>query len=165
MTDKRLESEMQEQEKVRKNLAQLVDKMYGEFSRSKNFEHGYQDYQNAEIHEHICADTSDAVAYSYSGRRFKLHCGGPHFRDTSESWDFAGLDAYDGKSRLNLEEHATYFAGYQTYGSIPYLKALNMKHLGERRYEIAAQIGSSKITYLVDFEKRKVEKQEKKVKK
>ena len=153
------DNEIRAQQDVRKNLAQLVDKMYAEFSRSENVEYGHQDYKSAHIMDYSRANTEDAVAFSYSGRKFKLTCGGPHFRDTSESWDFAGLAAYDGNIRLNFEEHATYFGGYQIYGSIPYpMKVLSMKHLGEKKYSIVAQIASENVTYLADFEKRKVEK-------
>jgi len=155
-----VDKEIREQQDVRKNLAQLVDKMYSEFSRSENIAWGHQDYQSAEIHDYTCADTSDATAFSYYGHKFKLTCGGPHFRDESESWDLAGLGAYDGKVRLDLEKYARYFAGYSFHGSIPSpMKVLSMKHLSERKYQIVAQIASSKnVIYMVDFEKSKVEK-------
>lgn len=156
--------EARDEQKVRKSLAQLVDKMHEEFSRSKNITYGYQDYQSAEIHEYTCADTRDAVAFSYYGHKFKLHCGGPHFSDRSESSDLAGLSAYDGNVRLNLENYARDFSGYAFYGSIPSpLRVLGMKHLGEKKYEITTQIASSQNTYIVDFEKRKVEKREKEI--
>lgn len=153
------DNEIRAQQDVRKNLVRLVDKMYAEFSRSENVEYGHQDYKTAEIRDYSCADTNDAVAFNYSGRKFKLTCGGPHFSDTSESWDFAGLAAYDGKTRLDLEKHSSYFGGYQIYGSIPHpMKVLSMKHLGEKKYNIVAQIASENVTYLADFEKIKVEK-------
>ena len=147
------------QQDIRKNLAQLVDKMYAEFSCSENVKYGHQDYKTAKIGDYRCADTDDAVAFNYSGSRFKLTCGGPHFSDTSQSWDFVGLVAYDGKVRLDFERYVRYFEGYQAYGSIPYpMKVLSMKHLGEKKYNIVAQIASGNVTYLADFEKRKIEK-------
>lgn len=157
MADRKIDRELQEQEVIRKNLAQLVDKMYSEFSSSNNFEHGRYDYRSARIHDYCCANTSDAVAYNYSGSRFKLTCRGPHFRDTSESWDFAGLSVYDGNISLDLEKYVSYFAGYSTHGSVPYpIKILSMKHLEKRKYEVVAQVASSQITFSVDFETRKV---------
>lgn len=159
MQDKKTDGEIQERETSRKNLAQIVDKMYAEFSSSNNFEHGRYDYQSAKIYDYCCANTSDAVAYNYSGSRFKLTCGGPHFRDTSESWDFAGLIAYDGNISLDLEKYVSYFAGYSTHGSVPYpIKVLSMKHLEKRKYEVVAQVASSQINFSIDFEKREVVK-------
>lgn len=152
-------------EDKKQDLAKLVNKMYSDFSSSENVQYGYQDYRSANISDHIYADDSNAVAFSYSGRKFKLTCGGPHFSDTSESWDFVGLDAYDGKTRLNLEKYVEYFAGYRIHGSIPYpLKVLSMKHLSDKKYEITANIASSRKVYHVNFEKGNVEKIEEKMK-